>query len=58
MIFKNRSNYMLKYEKAKAKLVEFDVKKENYPKFQLDSTDLIYTTLYVLSRYCEEMITR
>lgn len=57
MIFKNRSNYMLKYEKAKAKLVEFNVKKEDYPRFQLDSTDLIYTILYVLSRYCEEIIT-
>ncbi len=57
MIFKDRSNYMLKYEKAKAKLVEFNVKKEDYPKFQLDSVDLIYTTLYVLSRYCEEIIT-
>lgn len=47
---------MLKYEKAKAKLVEFNIKKESYPNFQLDSTDLAYTTLYVLSRYCEEMI--
>lgn len=47
---------MLKYEKAKAKLVEFNIKKENYPNFPLDSTDLTYTTLYVLSRYCEEMI--
>lgn len=56
MIFKSRSNYMLKYEKAKAKLVEFSVSKENYPKFQLNSTDLIYTTIYALSRYCEEVI--
>lgn len=56
MIFKSRSNYMLKYEKAKAKLVEFSVGKDNYPKFQLDSTDLIYTTIYVLSKYCEELI--
>jgi len=56
MIFNSRSNYMLKYEKAKAKLVEFDIEKENYPHFQLDSSDLIYTTLFVLSRYCEELI--
>lgn len=56
MIFNSRSNYMLKYEKAKAKLVEFDIEKENYPHFQLNSNDLIYTTLFVLSRYCEELI--
>lgn len=56
MIFSSRSNYMLKYEKAKAKLVEFDIEKGNYPHFQLDSNDLIYTTLFVLSRYCEELI--
>lgn len=56
MIFDNRSNFMLKYEKAKAKLIEFNIAKEDYPHFQLNSDDLIYITLYTLSRYCEEMI--
>lgn len=56
MIFSSRSNYMLKYEKAKSKLVEFNVAEENYPYFQLNPDDLTYTTLYALSRYCEEMI--
>jgi len=56
MIFNSRSNYMLKYEKAKAKLVEFDVAKENYPHFQLNPDDLTYTTLFALSRFCEEII--
>lgn len=32
MIFDRRSNYMLKYEKAKSKLVEFDIKEKNYPR--------------------------
>lgn len=56
MIFRRRSNYMLKYEKAKAKLIEFNIAKEDYPHFQLDSSDLIFTTLFALSRYCEELI--
>ena len=56
MIFNKRSDYMLKYEKTKAKLIEFNVAKENYPSFQLDSNDLTYTTLFILSRYCEEII--
>ena len=47
---------MLKYEKSKSKLVEFAVAKENYPKYQLNPDDLTYTTMYALSRFCEEMI--
>lgn len=56
MIFDSRSSYMLKYEKSKSKLVEFNVSKENYPNYPLDPDDLTYTTLYVLSRYCEDLI--
>lgn len=56
MILGNNSNYMLKYEKSKSKLVEFNVAKENYPNYPLNPDDLTYTTLFVLSRYCEEMI--
>jgi hypothetical protein len=47
---------MLKYEKAKAKLIEFNIDKINYPKFRFNSDDLIYSTFYALSLYCEELI--
>lgn len=56
MIFERRSASMLKYEKAKSKLIEFDIDKEDYPKFPFDSVDLTYTTILILSRYCEEYI--
>ena len=56
MIFNRRSNYMLKYEKSKSKLVEFDVAEENYPKYPLNPDDLTYTTIFVLSLFCEENI--
>lgn len=39
MIFSNTSNYMLKYQKAKAKLVEYDIPQKDYPKFPLNSND-------------------
>lgn len=56
MIFDKRSNYMLKYEKSKSKLVEFDVAEENYPNYPLNPDDLTYTTIFALSRFCEENI--
>lgn len=56
MIFGTNSNYMLKYEKSKSKLVEFSIDKENYPHYPLNPDDLTYTTLFILSRYCEELI--
>lgn len=56
MIFDSRSNYMLKYEKSKSKLVEFNVEEKDYPRFPLNPDDLTYTTLFALSRYCEEII--
>ena len=40
MIFSSLSKYMLKYQKAKAKLVEYDVAHEDYPKFNRDSNTL------------------
>lgn len=40
MIFSNTSNYMLKYQKAKAKLVEYDIPRKDYPKFPLNSNEL------------------
>jgi len=56
MILGTSSNYMLKYEKSKSELVEFNIAKENYPNYPSNPDDLTYTTLFVLSRYCEEMI--
>lgn len=56
MIFDRRSDYMLKYEKSKSKLIEFDVAEENYPKYPLNSDDLTYSTVFALSRFCEEHI--
>ena len=56
MIFDNRSTLMLKYEKSKSKLVEFDVTEENYPHYPLNPDDLTYSTIFALSRFCEESI--
>ena len=56
MIFSGSSEYMLKYQKAKAKLVEFDVDRESYPKFNRDSNTLVYSTIYILSKYAEGVL--
>ncbi|WP_294855274.1 DEAD/DEAH box helicase [uncultured Oscillibacter sp.] len=56
MIFSNTSNYMLKYQKAKAKLVEYDIPQKDYPKFPLNSNELSYPVIYILSRYAESVI--
>lgn len=56
MIFSNTSSYMLKYQKAKAKLVEYNIPKESYPKFPLNSNELSYPVIYILSRYAESII--
>ena len=56
MNFSNTSNYMLKYQKAKAKLVEYDIPRKDYPKFPLNSNELSYPVVYILSRYAESVI--
>ena len=56
MIFSKTSNYMLKYQKAKAKLVEYGIPKKAYPKFPLNSNELSYPVVYILSRYAESVI--
>lgn len=56
MIFSNTSNYMLKYQKAKAKLVEYDIPQKDYPNFPLNSYELSYPVIYILSRYAESVI--
>lgn len=53
MIFGNKSELMLKYQKAKAKLVEYDTPIDQYPHFTHDSNELSYPTTYILSRYAE-----
>ena len=51
-----RSQYMLKYQKAKAKLLEYDVPVEHYPSFPLDYTDLFFSTVYYVSEYASAII--
>ncbi len=53
MIYGNNSKWMLKYQKAKTKLIEYNVPRECYPNFKLDSKDLVFSTTYILSRYSE-----
>lgn len=57
MIFKKRSNSMLQYAKTKAKLEEFSIDKEDYPKFPINSNELSFPTVYVLSKYSESLLT-
>ena len=52
----DRETLMLKYQKAKVKLLEYDVPKENYPSFPLDYNDLSFHTIYVLSLYANSLI--
>lgn len=56
MIFAEKSKLMLKYQKAKAKLVEFNVRREEYPRFPLNSNELSFSATYILSRYAESII--
>lgn len=51
-----RTTLMLKYQKAKAKLIEYNTPKENYPHFPLDSNDLFFSTTYIISKYSEGVI--
>jgi superfamily II DNA/RNA helicase len=56
MNISNRSEYMLKYQKAKAKLIEYAVNDKDYPNFPLNSNDLSYSTIYIISNYAESLI--
>ena len=56
MKYSETSKYMLKYQKAKAKLVEYNIDESNYPRFPLNSNELSYPTVYALSRYAESVI--
>ena len=48
------TDYCLRIQKAKAKLTEFEVEKSQMPSFNIDSNDLSYYAIYILSRYAEE----
>lgn len=52
----SKSEYMLKYQKAKVKLLEYDVPKEDYPRFKLNYRDLAFPTVLTLSEYAEAVI--
>ena len=56
MIFGKNAEQMLKYQKAKAKLVEYHVPVNEYPGFTMNSNELSYPTTYILSRYSECVI--
>lgn len=56
MNYTDKSERLLKYQKTKAKLTEYDVPKEVYPKFPVNSNDLSFSTVYILSLYAESII--
>ena len=47
------SSLMLKYQKAKVKLLEYDIPEQAWPKFPLNYRDLAYPTVLTISRYAE-----
>ena len=51
-----KSEYMLKYQKAKVKLLEYDIPKQDYPQFKLNYRDLAFPTIYIISDYAEAII--
>lgn len=52
----NLTQLLLKYQKAKAKLVEFEINEQDYPKFRANSEDLFYFTIFIISKYSECLI--
>ena len=44
---------MLKYQKAKVKLLEYDIPEQEWPRFPLNYRDLAYPTVLTISRYAE-----
>lgn len=51
-----RSEYMLKYQKAKVKLLEYNIPEDSHPKFPLNYRDLVFPTVLTLSEYAEAII--
>ena len=56
MRYTDKSDRLLKYQKTKAKLIEYDVPNDAYPNFPINSNDLSFSTVYILSRYAESII--
>ena len=52
----SKAEYMLKYQKAKVKLLEYEVEHKDYPKFPLNYRDLAFPTVYVISEYAQAVI--
>lgn len=50
---KSKSSLMLKYQKAKVKLLEYDVPEQEWPSFPLNYRDLAYPTVLAISRHAE-----
>lgn len=50
---KSKSSLMLKYQRAKVKLLEYDIPKQEWPRFPLNYRDLAYPTVLTISRYVE-----
>jgi hypothetical protein len=46
----------LQYAKAKAKLAEFSIPKEQYPSFKYDSDDLCFNAMHALSSYTNAIL--
>lgn len=44
---------MLKYQKAKVKLLEYEIPEEKWPSFPLNYRDLTYYTVLIISQYAE-----
>lgn len=44
---------MLKYQKAKVKLLEYEIPEEQWPRFPLHYRDLAFPTVLILSKYAE-----
>lgn len=49
----NKSSLMLKYQKAKVKLLEYEVPEKEWPSFPLNYRDLAYPTVLAISQYAE-----
>ena len=50
---KSNSSLMLKYQKTKVKLLEYDIPEQKWPRFSLNYRDLAYPTVLIISRYAE-----
>lgn len=52
----SKAEYMLKYQKAKVKLLEYEIEHKDYPRFPLNYRELAFPTVYVISEYAQAVI--